>query len=99
MNQYFNSYMKIDTDTVAANFQKVQEYIGKDVGIIPVVKGNCYGYGLVPMAKLFEERCGARLIATAAVCEAVELRRAGGKMRNSGHWRNSTAFARSCCKV
>ena len=79
MNQYFNSYMKIDTDTVAANFQKVQEYIGKDVGIIPVVKGNCYGYGLVPMAKLFEERCGARLIATAAVCEAVELRRAGVK--------------------
>lgn len=79
MNQYFNSYMKIDTDTVVTNFQKVQEYIGKDVGIIPVVKGNCYGYGLVPMAKLFEERCGARLIATAAVCEAVELRRAGVK--------------------
>lgn len=79
MNQYFNSYMKIDTDTVVTNFQKVQEYIGKDVGIIPLIKGNCYGYGLVPMAKLFEERCGARLIANAAVYEAVELRLAGVK--------------------
>ncbi|WP_010255822.1 alanine racemase [Treponema primitia] len=74
---YCGSYFRVDTDEVVRNFRRVQNYIGKDIGIIPVVKGNCYGYGLVPMAKLFAERCGAKLIANAAVCESVTLRKAG----------------------
>ncbi len=78
-NNFYNLYMKIDTDIVAENYRKVQDYIGRDTGIIPVVKGNCYGFGLAPMAKLFEERCGAKLIADSAMHEAVELRQAGVK--------------------
>ena len=52
-NNFYNLYMKIDTDTVVDNYRKVQNWIGADTGIIPVVKGNCYGFGLVPMAKIF----------------------------------------------
>ena len=78
-NNFYNLYMKIDTGTVVDNYRKVQNWIGDSTGIIPVVKGNCYGFGLVPMAKLFEERCGARLIADSAMHEAVELRQNGVK--------------------
>lgn len=78
-NNFYNLYMKIDTDTVVDNYRKVQNWIGADTGIIPVVKGNCYGFGLVPMAKIFEERCGAKLIADSAMHEAVELRQNGVK--------------------
>ena len=77
MNQYYNSYFKVDMDQVVRNFNKVQEYIGSGTDIIPVIKGNCYGYGLVPMAKLFEERCHAKLLANAAMYEAVQLRHSG----------------------
>lgn len=77
MNQYCNSYFKVDTDQVVKNFGKVQAYIGPDTSIIPVLKGNCYGYGLTAMAKLFTQRCHAGLLANAAMCEAVELRQAG----------------------
>lgn len=103
MNNYCNSYFKINMDEVAENYERVLAYINRGraaedseiqngvngpcsrdntgakapVGIIPVVKGNCYGYGLVPMAKLYEERCGAKLIAVSALWEGVELRNAG----------------------
>ena len=77
MNNFYNSYFKVDTEKVVQNFYKVKEYIGPDTEIIPVIKGNCYGYGLVPMAKLFEERCHVSLIANAAMYEAVQLRQGG----------------------
>ena len=63
--------------TVVNNYKIVKKHIGPDTDIIPVVKGNCYGFGLVPMAKLFVERCGAKLIANSAMHESVELRHAG----------------------
>ena len=77
MNRYYNSYFKVDMDQVVRNFEKVQAHVGTNTDIIPVIKGNCYGYGLVPMAKLFEERCHVKLLANAAMYEAVELRQAG----------------------
>lgn len=74
---YCNSYFKVDTEKIVENFYKVKNYIGKDVEIIPVLKGNAYGYGLVPIAKIFEERCHVKLLANAAIYEAVQLREAG----------------------
>ena len=77
METYCNSYFKVDTNTVVENYRKVQNYIGPDTGIIPVVKGNCYGYGIIAMAKLYKERCGAEIIACSAMQEAVDLRNEG----------------------
>lgn len=77
MNNYYNSYFKVNMNEVIRNFEKVRAYVGPDVEVIPVVKGNCYGYGAVPMAKLYEEHLGVKLIANAAVYEAVQLREAG----------------------
>lgn len=74
---YCNAYFKVDTNKVVNNYFKVKNYIGESVRIIPVIKGNCYGYGLIPMAKLFEERCHVDILANAAIYEAVQLREAG----------------------
>lgn len=76
-NNDYNAYFKVDMDTVVNNYNIVKKHIGSKTDIIPVIKGNCYGFGLVPMAKLFAERCGAKLIANSAMYEAVELRQAG----------------------
>jgi len=72
-----NSAFLVDVDTLKENYKKVQRYIGGNVNIIPVLKGNCYGYGLVEMAKIFTRMCGAKIVANAAVYEAVQLRNAG----------------------
>lgn len=74
-----NSYFKVDTSKIVENYFKVKKYVGDDVGIIPVLKGNAYGYGLVPLAKILEERCQVEILANSAVCEAVQLRNAGVK--------------------
>lgn len=76
---YCNSYFKVDVNKIIDNFFKVKNYIGGNVGIIPVIKGNCYGYGLVPMAKIFEEKCGVKLLANSAILEGVMLRDSGVK--------------------
>lgn len=77
MNNYYNSYFKVNMNEVIRNFNKVRAYVGPDVEVIPVVKGNCYGYGAVAMAKLYQDHLDVKLIANAAVYEAVELREAG----------------------
>ncbi len=77
MNHYHNSYFKVNMPTVIGNFAKVRAYVGPDVEVIPVVKGNCYGYGSVAMAKLYQDHLDVKLIANSAVYEAVELREAG----------------------
>lgn len=74
---YCNSYFKVDTSKIVANYYKVKNYVGNNVGVIPVLKGNGYGYGLVPLAKVFEDRCNVEILANAAVCEAIQLREAG----------------------
>lgn len=79
MNTYYNSYFRVDMKEVERNFHKVKKHIGPETAIIPVIKGNCYGYGLVSMAKLFEEHCHVKLLANAAMYEAVELRQSGIK--------------------
>jgi len=74
---YCNSYFKVDTNKIVENYFKVKNYVGEDVGVIPVLKGNAYGYGLVPIARIFEGRCHVEIMANAAVYEAVQLREAG----------------------
>ncbi len=76
-NDYFNAYFQVDMPVVINNYNKVKAHIGANTDIIPVIKGNCYGFGLIPMAKLFAQDCGAKLIADAAMYEAVTLRQAG----------------------
>jgi len=73
----YNSYMSIDTSEIVRNYSRFQEYIGSDIGIIPVIKGNCYGYGSARIAKLIIDHFHVDLMACASVSEAVALRENG----------------------
>jgi alanine racemase len=41
--------------------------------ILPMVKANAYGQGLLPVGKFFTEQCGARALGTATLGEAEEI--------------------------
>lgn len=72
----YNSYLEIDFGKMAESYRKVQAAAGKR-GVIPVMKANAYGIGLVPMADFCVRRMGARAVAVAQTVEGVRLREAG----------------------
>jgi len=58
------------------NYRRLAELAGPDVVLLPMVKADAYGHGLVPCARALAE-CGARCFGVAEVDEGVALRRAG----------------------
>ena len=64
----------INSEALKENLKKFQELSGCEV--IAVVKANAYGHGAVDSSRAFLE-AGAKMLAVAAVEEAVELRQAG----------------------
>ena len=40
-----SGYLLLDRATLIENYRKLQRHVGPEVTLIPVVKGNCYGYG------------------------------------------------------
>ena len=72
------TWLEISLRNLESNFRLLQNVIGPDVGIMPVVKANAYGHGLVPCA-LRLWAAGAEQFAVATIEEALELREAGLK--------------------
>ena len=72
-----NSYLEIDFSIVSANVEKIRAGIGQHVRLMPVLKGNAYGAGMVPYAKHLTRECGIDIIACAEVCESLQLHDAG----------------------
>lgn len=72
------TWLEISLRNLEANYKVLQNIIGPDVGIIPVVKANAYGHGLVPCA-LRLWAAGAEQFAVATIDEALALREAGLK--------------------
>lgn len=75
--KHYNSYLKVDLDAIVRNVARVQKHIGPDCGMIPVVKGNAYGLGTVPVARVLAQRCGITLMANAHIMESIQIRQAG----------------------
>ena len=75
---WYNSVFEIDLDRIRAAIRATRDFVGPDVGIIPVLKANAYGMGLVPMGRFMEDQ-GFDLVAVAHLQEAYALRRAGVK--------------------
>lgn len=69
------AWVEVDLDSIARNFTQLQEIVSP-ARLMPVVKSNAYGHGLLPVARTVVE-CGAGFLAVAAVDEAVALREAG----------------------
>ena len=68
-----STYVKIDLDTIAANFRAVQEKAG--VPVMAVVKADAYGHGAVQVARLLQDQCA--FFGVSSMLEALELRQAG----------------------
>lgn len=69
-------WLEIDLGCIKENFRKIQEMVGKQITVMPAVKANAYGHGVIMACKALEE-AGARVIAVGNVDEAVKLRQAG----------------------
>jgi alanine racemase len=69
------AWVEVDLDAYAHNLQRIREHVGGRA-LMPVVKANAYGHGLVPMGQA-AAACGAEMLGVAIPEEGAELR-AGG---------------------
>ena len=68
-----STYVKIDLDTIAANFDAVRQKA--DVPVMVVVKADAYGHGAIQVARLLQDKCA--FFGVSSMLEALELRQAG----------------------
>ena len=68
-----STYVKIDLDAIADNFDAVQKKAG--VPVMAVVKADAYGHGAIQVARLLQDRCS--FFGVSSMLEAMELRQAG----------------------
>ena len=75
--QNYNSYLEIDTARLLANVRCILARLGTGVQLIPVLKDDAYGLGLVPVARVLCTLPEIRMLAVAHVSEGLALRAAG----------------------
>lgn len=68
------SRILVDLDAIAGNLRAIVAHTG--VPVMPIVKANAYGHGLVPVG-LHLQACGAGRLGVAFVEEGIALREAG----------------------
>ncbi len=73
MINFDNTYVKIDLDVIAANFDAVAKKAG--VPVMAIVKADAYGHGAVQVARHLESRCA--FFGVSSMLEALELRQNG----------------------
>lgn len=79
MNGTGNSFITIDLTKIRSNMEKIRKHVGPDVEIMPVLKANACGHGLVRTADWLISECKIRRLAVAQVREAQTLREAGNR--------------------
>lgn len=67
--------MEVDLSALGHNWEAIRAHVGR-TEVMPIVKANAYGHGLVSCARHLES-LGARWLGVAFVEEGMELRRAG----------------------
>lgn len=72
-----NSYIEVDMQTLRENMAGIAAAITPGTGIIPVLKDNAYGFGLVPIARALEPLDCVRGFSVSHVSEGLELRSGG----------------------
>ena len=69
------AWIEIDLDAVARNFRAIGS-MAQGQAVMPVVKAEAYGHGMVPVARALEA-AGAATLCVATLDEAIALRTAG----------------------
>ncbi|MCW3992774.1 MAG: alanine racemase [Candidatus Bathyarchaeota archaeon] len=70
----FPSWIKVDLDCVGFNLEQIRRRVG--VEVLPCVKTNAYGHGIVPVVAYLMRR-GVERVLVAKLWEALQLREAG----------------------
>ena len=76
-NDMYSSHLFVNLDILQDNARSIMADLGPGVEMIPVLKDDAYGLGLVPVAKALCAVPGVRTLALAQVNECVRLREAG----------------------
>ncbi|MBL8012497.1 MAG: alanine racemase [Candidatus Omnitrophica bacterium] len=82
------SYVSIDLAAIRHNFLALQKLAsqqmvagaGRQLDLIPVIKADAYGHGMIQAAQIISE-CGAKFFAVSNLQEGVRLREAGFKQK------------------
>lgn len=75
-NPRHDTVFEINLDAVVHNFNYYRSLVGRDTGLVAMVKASAYGTGAVGIARTLQAQ-GAAYLAVAVVDEGVELRRNG----------------------
>jgi len=70
----FPSWIEVDLDCVGFNLEQIRRRVG--VEVLPCVKTNAYGHGIVPVVAYLMRR-GVERVLVAKLWEALQLREAG----------------------
>jgi len=69
----YNSWLEISKSAILHNLAQYQKIVGPKVEIMPVVKSNAYGHGMIEVAKLVSPK--VKWLGVASLGEALELRK------------------------
>ena len=75
-----STFVMIDRETYRKNIRLIQHQIGKDTGLILVLKDNAYGLGATELARIGMQE-GVSCYAVANLYEALELRKLDSDIR------------------
>jgi alanine racemase len=70
----YPSWLEVDLDRLGFNLEQIRRWVG--VEVLPCVKTNAYGHGIVPVVAYLSSR-GVRRFLVAKLWEAMQLRDAG----------------------
>jgi len=73
-----HAWIRVDLGAIRHNYRRLRAFLGENVRLIPVVKGNAYGHGLAAVGRLLEAE-SAPMMAVTHAGEARILRDAGVK--------------------
>lgn len=70
------THLEVDLGVLAGNYRAIRDHVGSERAVIPILKANAYGHGLVPVARTMQA-AGAPILGLAYLEEGIALRRAG----------------------
>jgi alanine racemase len=70
------THVEVDLAQLEANYHAIQAHVGVGVKVMPILKANAYGHGLVQVGRLLD-RIGAPMLGVAYLEEGMRLRQEG----------------------
>lgn len=71
-------WLEINLDAIKHNFLELQRMVGPKVTVMPAIKANAYGHGILEVARTLE-KCQVKCLAAGVLHEAIKLRKNGIK--------------------